>query len=125
MNKNIIQNDSFPGTKGPYSVALTYGDLLFISGQGPAHPDTNEIVEGDFEEQARVTFENVRIILEGSGSSLSKALKVTVYLGDMRNFEKMNAIYGEYFRESPPVRTTIQAGLPFDIGIELDVTAHL
>ena len=126
MEKNIIKNDKFPGTKGPYSVALTYGDLLFISGQGPAYPDTNEIETGDFEAQARVTFENVRIILEGGGSSLKKVLKVTVYMKDMDNFERMNKMYAEYFSENPPVRTTVEvARLPFDIELEVDVIAHL
>ena len=124
MEKKILHKEGWPGTKGPYSVALTFGDLLFISGQGPAYPETGEIVQGGFDEQARVVFENLRIVLEGAGSSLRDVLKVTVFLSDMDDFPKMNAMYGEYFKESPPVRTTVEVSrLPFDIKLEIDVIA--
>jgi len=105
---------------------LTFDHLLFISGQGPAYPDTGEIVKGDFEEQARVVFENLRMILEDAGSSLEHVLKATVFLSDMSNFSKMNEIYGQYFKKDPPVRTTVEmARLPFDIMLEVDVIAYM
>jgi 2-iminobutanoate/2-iminopropanoate deaminase len=126
LKKEILHSDRWPEPKGPYSVALTLDHLLFISGQGPAYPDTGEIVKGGFEEQARVVFENVRIILEEAGSSLDHALKVTVFLSDMDNYAKMNAIYAEYFKTDPPVRTTVEvARLPFDIMLEMDVIAYI
>ena len=126
MKKEILRNDRWPEAKGPYSVALTFGDLLFVSGQGPAYPDTGEIVRGGFEEQARVVFENLSMILEDAGSSLDKVLKVTVYLSDMDDFATMNGVYAEYFNTNPPVRTTVEvARLPFDIMLEVDVIAHV
>ena len=126
MEKKILYSDRWPEPKGPYSVALTLDHLLFISGQGPAYPDTGEIVKGGFEEQARVTFENVRIILEEAGSSLDRVLKATVFLSDMDNYAEMNAIYAEYFQTDPPVRTTVEvARLPFDIMLEVDVIAYI
>jgi 2-iminobutanoate/2-iminopropanoate deaminase len=126
MRKKILQSDRWPKPKGPYSVALSFNHLLFISGQGPAYPDTGEIVKGDFEEQARVVFENLRMILEDAGSSLEHVLKATVFLSDMNNFSRMNEIYGQYFKKDPPVRTTVQvARLPFDIMVEIDVIAYL
>jgi len=126
MRKMILQRDRWPKPKGPYSVALTFNDLLFISGQGPAYPDTGEIVKGDFKEQARVVFENLRMILEDARSSFEHVLKVTVFLSDMNNFSQMNEIYGQYFRKDPPVRTTVEvARLPFDIMLEVDVIAYM
>jgi len=125
MKKEILHSDRWPEAKGPYSVALVFDQLLFISGQGPAYPDTGEIVKGGFDEQARVVFENVRMILEDAGSSLDRVLKATVYLSDMNDFAKMNAIYAEYFKTNPPVRTTVEvARLPFDIMLEVDIIAH-
>jgi len=125
MKKKILQSERWPKPKGPYSVALSFGRLLFVSGQGPAYPDTGEIVKGDFNEQARVVFENLRMILEDAGSSLEHVLKATVFLSDMDNFSRMNEIYGQYFGRNPPVRTTVQARLPFDIMLEVDVIACL
>ena len=126
MKKKIIRSDRLPEPKGPYSVALTLDHLLFVSGQGPAYPDTGEVVKGGFEEQARVTFENVRIILEEAGSTLDHVLKATVFLSEMDNYAEMNAIYAEYFQTDPPVRTTVEvARLPFDIMVEVDVIAYI
>jgi 2-iminobutanoate/2-iminopropanoate deaminase len=126
MKKKILQSDRWPKPKGPYSVALSFDRLLFISGQGPAYHDTGEIVKGDFNEQARVVFENLRMILEDAGSSFEHVLKVTVFLSDINNFSKMNEIYAQYFKKDPPARTTVQvARLPFDIMLEIDVIAYL
>jgi 2-iminobutanoate/2-iminopropanoate deaminase len=124
MKKRILHSGRWPEPKGPYSVALSLDHLLFISGQGPAYPDTGEIAKGGFEQQARVVFENLRMILEDAGSSLDNVLKVTVYLSNMDDFPAMNSIYGEYFETNPPVRTTVEvARLPFDILLEVDVIA--
>jgi len=126
MKKEILHSERWPEAKGPYSVALTLDHLLFISGQGPAYPDTGEIVKGGFEAQGRVVFENLRMILEDAGSSLENVLKVTVYLSNMDDFATMNAMYAEYFKTNPPVRTTVEvARLPFDIMLEVDVIAYI
>ena len=126
MKKKVLHSDRWPKQKGPYSVALSFDRLLFISGQGPAYADTGEIVKGDFNEQARVVFENLRMILEDSGYSLEHVLKATVFLSDINNFSKMNEIYAQYFKKDQPARTTVQvARLPFDIMLEIDVIAYL
>jgi len=123
--KRIIHAPNAPEAKGPYSPAVAFGDLLFVSGQGPVDPETGEIVHGSLEEQVRLAFDNVRRILEDAGSSMQNILKVTLYLADMDDFARANAVYAEVFREGDyPARTTIQAGrLPFDILCEVDVIA--
>jgi 2-iminobutanoate/2-iminopropanoate deaminase len=125
MKKEAIWPKGGPEPKGPYSPAVVVGDLVFVSGQGPADAKTGEIVRGEISEQMKTTVENIRIILEGAGSSLENVVKVTVYLSDMDKFGEMNELYKEYFGPVYPARTTIQAGrLPLDIDIEIDVIAH-
>ena len=125
MEKEAVWPKGGPEPKGPYSPAVVIGALVFVSGQGSLDPKTGEIVRGDITEQMKITVENIRIILEGAGSSLKNVVKVTVYLSDMDLFSQMNELYKEYFGPVYPARTTIQAGrLPFDIDIEIDVTAY-
>ncbi len=125
MKKEAIWPKGGPEPKGPYSPAVVIGDLVFVSGQGPADAKTGEIVRGEISEQMKTTVENIRIILEGAGSSLENVVKVTVYLSDMGKFGEMNELYKEYFGPVYPARTTIQAGrLPLDIDIEIDVIAY-
>ena len=125
MEKEAVWPKGGPEPKGPYSPAVVIGDLVFVSGQGPLDPKTGEINRGDIGEQMKTTVENIRLILEGAGSSLKNAVKVTVYLSDMDLFSQMNELYKDYFGPVYPARTTIQAGrLPFDIDIEIDVTAY-
>ena len=125
MKKEAIWPKGGPEPKGPYSPAVVIGDLVFVSGQGPADPRTGEIVRGDISEQMKTTVENIRIILEGAGSSLENVVKVTVYLSDMDRFSEMNELYKDFFGPVYPARTPIQAGrLPLDIDIEIDVIAY-
>ena len=122
--KEIISTGKAPKPAGPYSPVVAFGDLLFISGQGPVDLTTGEPIPGDLEQETRRTLDNVKAILEDVGSSLADVLKVTAYLGDMNDFAAFNKIYAEYFTSRPPARTCIQAGrLPFDIKIEIDVIA--
>lgn len=124
MNKRPVIPKDGPEAKGPYSQAIAYGDLVFVSGQGPVDVATGEIVHSDVLDEMRIAVENVRRVLEEAGSSLQKVLKVTLYLADMNDFQKVNRQYGEYFGPVFPARTTIQAArLPFDIKIEIDVIA--
>jgi 2-iminobutanoate/2-iminopropanoate deaminase len=124
MEKKVVQPSRGPAAQGPYSSAIAYGNLVFVSGQGPVDPDTREIVRGDVLEQMKIAVENVRLILEEAGSGLDHALKVTVYLADMADFQRMNDLYRTFFGPVYPARTTIQAaGLPLDIRIEIDVIA--
>jgi len=125
MEKQAIWPKNGPETKGPYSPAMVYGDLVFVSGQGPVDPQTGKFIHGDVVEQFKVAVENAGLILTASGSALAKALKVTLYLADMNDFPKVNEVYRDYFGPVFPARTTLQAArLPFDIKVEIDVIAH-
>ena len=125
--KKIIVSERGPKAKGPYSAAVAFEGLLFVSGQAAVDPDTGKVVGETLEEQVARAFENVRLILEDAGSSLDQVLKVTFYLGDMDYFARANEVYKRFFTEgSYPARTTIQAGrLPFDILVEIDVIAYV
>ena len=124
--KTAFQTDKAAVTGGPYSQAIIHNDLIYLSGQGPIDPQTNQAVLGTVEEQTELTLENIRIILEEAGSSLSKVLQVTAYLVNMREYGRFNEVYRRYFSENPPARSCIQAArLPFDIRVEMDAIAYI
>ncbi len=126
MSKIVFETDKAAVTGGPYSQAIIYKDLIFLSGQGAADPHTNEVKPGSIEQEAELTLRNIDIILREAGSSLARVLKVTVYLRSLDDFDRFNAIYRNYFPEDPPARTCIQAArLPFGIRVEMDLIAHL
>jgi len=121
---DVIRTDRAPKPVGPYPHARRVGDLLFLSGIGPRHPQTGEIPK-DIEAQTRACIENIRVILEDAGSSLDKVLDVTVYLTDMKgDFDRFNKVYAEYFAHVQPTRTTVGVdSLPTPIDVELKVIA--
>ncbi len=123
--KSIVSPDA-PAPVGPYSPAVTWEKLVFISGQGPVDPHTNKKVEGDVAAQTRQVFANLDALLKASGASRKTVLKVTVYLTNMGDFAAMNAIYKEFFSGFTfPARTTIQAAaLPLGIDVEIDMIAY-
>ena len=124
MQKEAVWPKVGPETKGPYSPAMAFQNLVFVSGQGPVDPATGKFVKGDVLDEMKVAMEHVRVILEAAGSSLQNVLKVTLYLANMDDFQRVNGLYREYFGPVFPARTTIQAGrLPFDIKVEVDVIA--
>ena len=124
--KKAFQTDKAAVTGGPYSQAIIHNDLIYLSGQGPVDPKTNQVLLGTIEEEAEVTLENIRIILEEAGSSLDKVLQVTAYLLNMKEYNRFNEVYRRYFPENPPARSCIQAGrLPFDIRVEMDAIAYI
>ena len=96
--------------KGPYSQGIIYGDLLFVSGSGPFDPRTGESPGEDIATQARATLSNLRAIVEASGFSLRKTLKVTVFLADFGDFAAFNEVYREFFSQPFPARSAIEAG---------------
>ena len=121
MPKEPISSREAPPPAGAYSQAIAAGQFVFLAGQGPFQPDGSK-VEGSFEEQARQTFRNLAAVAEAAGASLADAVRVGVFLREMRNFTAMDAIYREFFAEPRPARTTVQSDLP---GFEMEVDAVL
>jgi 2-iminobutanoate/2-iminopropanoate deaminase len=125
MKRQIISTEQAPPAIGPYSQAVRTGDLIFTAGQIGLVPGTKELAGPDIESQARQALQNLDAILEAAGSCLSHALKATVYLTDMAEFPAMNAIYAEFFSETPPARAAIQAAaLPLSAKIMIDLVAQ-
>jgi 2-aminomuconate deaminase len=122
-----IVSSRAPRPVGPYPHARRLGNLLFLSGIGPRHPETEQIPEG-IEAQTRACIENLKAILEDAGSTLEKVVDVTVFLTDIdRDFAAFNRVYGEYFEalQSRPTRTTVGVvALPVPISVELKVIAE-
>jgi 2-iminobutanoate/2-iminopropanoate deaminase len=126
MTQEAITSKNAPAPVGPYSPAIAWKDLIFISGQGPLDPATGRFVEGDIAQQTRQVFANLDALLLASGSSRSQVLKVQVYLAHIEDFQAMNAVYKEFFQGVTfPARTTIEAGaLPLGISVEIDMIAY-
>jgi len=123
--RRVIRTAAAPAAVGPYSQAVVAGDLLFTAGQIPLKPD-GETVEGDIEDQTRQVLTNLRAVLEAGGSSPARVVKCTVFLRDMNDFARVNAVYAEVFSDSPPARSAVQvARLPFDVGVEIEAVALL
>jgi 2-iminobutanoate/2-iminopropanoate deaminase len=124
--KKIISTDRAPKAIGPYSQAVVVGGFAFLSGQIPLDPATNQLIEGDVAAQTERVLENLKAVLEASGSSLAKVVKTTVFLKDMGEFARMNEVYTRYFPESPPARATVEAArLPRDVRVEIDCIAEV
>jgi 2-iminobutanoate/2-iminopropanoate deaminase len=123
MKKHIIQTDQAPAAVGPYSQAVAAGPFVFVSGQIPLNPQ-GEMVTGDIVVQTVQVIENLKAVLEAAELSLKDVVKTTVFLTDMANFAGMNRVYGEFFPEKPPARSTFQvAGLPRNAAIEIEAVA--
>jgi 2-iminobutanoate/2-iminopropanoate deaminase len=126
MNRRVIKSNKAPAALGPYSVAISTDRMVFTSGQIGLDPASGELVEGGIEGQTRQVLTNLKNVLEASGSSLESVVKTLVFLKDMGDFSKMNAIYGEFFPQDPPARSTVAvAGLPKGALVEIEVTALL
>ncbi|MGB9835878.1 MAG: RidA family protein [Candidatus Saccharicenans sp.] len=122
--KKAIHTDKAPKAIGPYSQAIVANGFIFVSGQIPLDPEKGEIVGSTIEEQAHQVFKNIKAILEEAGSSLAEVVKATVYLADLNDFARMNAVYAQYFPEPYPARAAFQvARLPRDVKIEVEVIA--
>ena len=122
--KKEIKTDKAPKAIGPYSQAIVANGLVFASGQIPIDPATGELNNGPFEEQTRQVLKNLTAVLEAAGSSLDGVVKATVFLQDMNDFAKLNAVFGEFFKPPYPARAAVQvARLPKDVKVEIEVTA--
>lgn len=119
----VATNDA-PKAIGPYSQAVKANGLVFTSGQIALDPATGNLVEGSFDDQVHRVFRNLEAVLREAGSSFDRVLKATVYVTDLANFQALNAIYGQYFGDHKPARTTIEASaLPKGGLVEIDLVA--
>lgn len=124
--KQVIVAQKAPKAIGPYSVATRLGDLVFTAGQLGINPESGELVSGGVEAEARQALTNLQQVLEAAGSSLNHVLKTTVFLRDMNDFARMNAVYAEFFTQSYPARSAVQvAALPKGGAIEIEAVACL
>ena len=122
--KKALETNKAAVLGGPYSQAIIYNGIIYLSGQGPIDPQTNQVVHGTIEQETELSMENIRIILEEAGSSLSKVLQITAYLLNIREYGRFNEVYRRYFPKEPPARTCIQAArLPFDIRVQISAIA--
>jgi 2-iminobutanoate/2-iminopropanoate deaminase len=119
-----VVTDRGPKAIGPYSQAIRANGFLFVSGQIPLDPKTQQIVDGETSVQAERVLENVKGILESAGSSMERVVKTTIFLADMNDFSAVNEVYSRYFGANPPARSTVEVSkLPRNVRIEIDAIA--
>jgi 2-iminobutanoate/2-iminopropanoate deaminase len=122
--KQVITSDKAPRAIGPYSVAIHTGSMVYTAGQIGLDPSKGELVPGGIEAETRQALTNIKNVLAAAGTSLENVVKTTVFLKDMADFAKMNAIYAEFFPNNPPARSTVAvAGLPKGGSVEIEVVA--
>lgn len=122
--KTIFVSDNAPAPVGPYSQAVEAGGFLFCSGQISIDPKTNTVFTGPVEQQTKMVLENIHAVLTKAGLGFTNVIKTTIFLTSMNDFAKVNEIYGAYFKEEPPARSTIAvAGLPKGVNVEIEVIA--
>jgi 2-iminobutanoate/2-iminopropanoate deaminase len=122
--KKIISTSDAPAAIGPYSQAVRSGRLLFCSGQIPLDPKSGQIVSGDIEAQTRRVLDNIAAVLRAEGLAFDNVVKTTIFLTDLGDFQTVNEIYGSYFKQEPPARSTVQvSALPKGAKLEIEVIA--
>lgn len=124
----MIERYSIPGAvapRGPYSHAVRAGDFIFVSGQGPIDPATNDYSFGTIEHETRVVLNNIKLILEAAGASMTDVVKCSVFLRDGGDFTAMNGVYAEFFGENKPARTTVESKFANPVmKVEIDAVAY-
>jgi 2-iminobutanoate/2-iminopropanoate deaminase len=125
MEKTIVHTKHAPSPIGPYNQGIiAQGKMLFVAGQVPIDPQNGQVIDGDVKAQTRRVMENLGAILHEAGTSFQSVVKTTVFLKDMNEFGGMNEVYGEYFRDAAPVRSTVEvARLPRYVRVEIDLIA--
>ncbi len=124
MQKKIISTNKAPKAIGPYSQAVQFDNLLFLSGQIPLEPESGEILKGNIREQTKQILENLNNVLIEGGSSLDNVLKTTIFLADLEDYVEVNEMYAQFFDKSMPARSTVQVSrLPKNVKIEIDAIA--
>ena len=124
MEKIVINTTSAPAPIGPYSQAVQFGNLLFVSGQVAINPETNNVEATDINAEARQVMENLKAVLHGAQYDFNNIIKTTIFLSDMSLFGAVNEIYGSYFSGDYPARETVAVkGLPKNVNVEISVIA--
>jgi 2-iminobutanoate/2-iminopropanoate deaminase len=122
--KKIVSTKDAPGAVGPYSQAVRVGSMLFCAGQIPLDPQSGQIVSGDISAQTKRVMENISAVLRAESLNFGHVVKTTIFLTSMGDFQTVNEIYGSYFRENPPARSTVEvSGLPKGAKVEIEVLA--
>lgn len=122
--KSIVYTEKAPAPIGPYSQAVLTGNMLFISGQIPIDPATNQLVNGSISDEARQVMKSLDALLTSAGFSFEEVVKVSIFLSDMAHFTEVNEIYGSYFRSNFPARETVAVlGLPKNVNVEISLIA--
>jgi 2-iminobutanoate/2-iminopropanoate deaminase len=126
QGKTIIRTERAPKAIGPYSAGVKTHCFIYTAGQLGIIPETGDIIEGGIEAETRQSLRNIQNIFEAAGASLTKVVKTTVFLRDMADFARMNAVYAEFFNEEPPARSTVQvAALPKGAAVEIEAIAFI
>jgi 2-iminobutanoate/2-iminopropanoate deaminase len=122
--RDIVASNEAPKAIGPYSQAVKANGFVFVSGQVAFDPATGQIIEGDVAAQTERVLNNIRAILQAAGSGMEKVVRAGVFLKNMNDFARMNDVYGKFWKEAPPARTTVEvARLPKDVLVEIDAIA--
>jgi len=123
--KKIISTNEAPGAIGPYSQGVRSGSFLFCSGQIPLDPKSGQIVSGDIATQTRRVLDNIAAVLRAGGLTFDNVVKTTIFLTDLGDFQIVNEVYGSYFKQDPPARSTVQvSALPRGAKIEIEAIAN-
>ena len=123
-DKEVIATKDAPAAIGPYSQAIRVQDFVFTAGQIAIDPATGKLVAGDVKTQTRQVLQNLAAVLKAAGSSISQVVKTTVFLEDIQTYPEVNAVYGEFFTESPPARSAVQVtALPLGALVEIEAIA--
>jgi 2-iminobutanoate/2-iminopropanoate deaminase len=126
MEHQVVSTPNAPKAIGPYSQAIRSGEFIFCAGQAGLEPATGLLVSGGIEAQTRRVLQNLSAVLQAAGASLSQVVKTTVFLTDMNEFARMNAVYAEFFPTNPPARSTVQVSrLPKDACVEIELVAAM
>ncbi len=124
QERRIISTPNAPAAIGPYSQAVQTGNILWLAGQIAIDPMTNQVRHGTIEEETRLVLDNLKAVVEAAGMTMANIVSVTVFLKDLDEFPRMNAVYATYFPTNPPARATVQvARLPRDVRIEIAAVA--
>ena len=126
MGNIVIETSDAPEAIGTYSQGIKSGNLVFTSGQIPLNPETGELINGDFKSEISQVLTNLNAVLKSGGSSLKKAVKLTVFLTDLSYFPQVNEVFKEFFPENPPARSAVQvSALPMNAKIEIEAVGSI